>query len=71
MDQVYQTKDAEDRDICFQILRSVTLTFRRLSMVELTTTIELPPELLDSDVYNLIELYGFFVTVREGVLGLG
>jgi hypothetical protein len=46
----------------------VTLTFQPLSMQELITTAGLPPELLDSDLSNLIELCGFFVTVREGII---
>jgi hypothetical protein len=67
MNQVFQTRDEEDRDFCLRILRSVTLAFRPLSMVELITIAELPLRLLDSDLSNLIELCSSFITIREGI----
>ncbi|KAK5309055.1 hypothetical protein LTR93_012273, partial [Exophiala xenobiotica] len=59
MDQVFQNEDDEDRNCCFRILRSVTLTFRPLSKEELIAIAELPPGLPDSDLFDLIELCGF------------
>jgi hypothetical protein len=56
MDQVFQIQHEEDRHICLGILRTVTLAFRPLSMRELITTAGLPPELQESDLFDLIEL---------------
>jgi hypothetical protein len=67
IDQVFQTED-EDRHICLGILRSVTLTFRPLSMEELIIVAQLPPELHSSDISSLIELCGSFITVRKGII---
>ncbi|KAK5453277.1 hypothetical protein LTR55_012157, partial [Exophiala xenobiotica] len=68
MDQVFQNEDDEDRNCCFRILRSVTLTFRPLSKEELIAIAELPPGLLDSDLFDLIELCGSFLAIREGII---
>ncbi|KIX02800.1 uncharacterized protein Z518_08743 [Rhinocladiella mackenziei CBS 650.93] len=68
LDQVFQTQVEEGRHYCVAILRSVTLTFRPLSMEELITTAGLPSELQASDLLHLIELCGSFVTVRRGII---
>ncbi|KIW99857.1 uncharacterized protein Z518_10785 [Rhinocladiella mackenziei CBS 650.93] len=68
LDQVFQINDEEDRHHCLRILRSVSLTFRPLSMEELITTTGLPLELLDSGLSNLIEFCGSFITVRKGII---
>jgi len=56
INQVFQTEDEEDQGICLEILRSVTLAFRPLSMEELIPIAELLPEIQAEDLSNLIEL---------------
>ena len=71
MEQVLQSEDEEeeDRNFCFQILRSVSLAFRPLSTVELIIMAQLPTELLkNNDLFELIDLCGSFITVRDETL---
>jgi hypothetical protein len=46
MEQVLRVEDEEDRDFSLQILRSVSLTFRPLSMEEVMITAGLPTDCL-------------------------
>jgi hypothetical protein len=66
--QVFQTEDEEDRHLCLVVLRWVTLTFRPLSIEELITTAELPLELREIGLLDLVELCGSFITVRKGII---
>jgi nucleoside phosphorylase len=69
MEQVLQSEEEEDRNFCFQILRSVSLAFRPLSTVELIIMAQLPTELLkNNDLFELIDLCGSFITVRDETL---
>jgi hypothetical protein len=69
MEQVLQGEDEKDRHFCLQVLRSVSLAFRPLSMEELITTAELSIELLeDNGLSELIELCRSFVIVRDNFL---
>jgi len=68
MEQVLQVEDKEDRDLILQILRSLSLTFRPLSIEELIVTAELPTELRnDDDLLELVEHCASFI-VRENIL---
>ena len=69
IEEVLQCEDDEDRELCLQILRSVTLAFRPLSIRELITVAKLPTELLEANsLSELIELCGSFVILRHGLL---
>jgi hypothetical protein len=70
MDQVLRRGDAEDVELCKQILRTVTVTFRPLLLQELAVTAGLPEALFDSisSLHDLVDRCGSFLTVREGAI---
>jgi WD40 repeat protein len=68
MDQIFEIEVEGDRFMCLEILRSITLAFRPLSIEELFTMAQLRPELNAQDLSDLIELCGSFVTIRRGII---
>jgi WD40 repeat protein len=68
MQLVLQGEDEEDRNFCLQILRSVSLAIRPLSIEELIIVAQLPKEFLDDSVSDLVELCGSFIVIRERIL---
>lgn len=67
IEEILQVNDEEDRELCLQILRSMCLAFRPLSVKELITTAELPREFLNNDTLSeLVDFCSSFVTVRQG-----
>ncbi|KFY14076.1 hypothetical protein V491_06163 [Pseudogymnoascus sp. VKM F-3775] len=66
MEEISQVNDEEDRKFCLQILRSMCLVFRPLSVEELITTAKLPIEFLNDDsLSELVALCSSFVTIRQ------
>jgi NACHT domain len=70
MDQILRRGDAEDVELCQQILRAVTVTYRPLLLQELAATAGLPEALFDSisSLHDLVDRCGSFLTVREGAI---
>jgi nucleoside phosphorylase len=69
MVQVLQCEDEDDKVLCLQILRSVSLAFRPLSMEELITTSGLPKGLLNNNsLPELIDFCGSFINIRGNIL---
>ncbi|KAI9775383.1 MAG: hypothetical protein M1839_001238 [Geoglossum umbratile] len=67
MEQIRDGNDADDVEICEQILSSVTLAYRPIHLKELVVIAGLPEELSDDlqSLNELVELCGSFLTVRE------
>lgn len=67
MNQILRRGDVE---LCKQILRTVTVTFRPLLLRELAATAGLPEALFDStsSLHDLVDRCGSFLTVREGAI---
>jgi hypothetical protein len=70
MEQLYTQGDAEDADLCEQLLRSVTVAFRPLQLADLSVLADLPEEFQGDQtaVEDLIGRCGSFLTVREATV---
>ena len=66
MEGISQNNDREERELCFQILRSMCKVFRPLSLEELVRTAGLPEIFLTPGyLTSLIDRCSSFVTVRQ------
>ncbi|KAL6908366.1 hypothetical protein GGI43DRAFT_420241 [Trichoderma evansii] len=63
-----QIRGSEDSDICERILNLVAIVYRPISLVELASILDMPNNLNDEDLEELVVACGSFLIVREGVI---
>jgi hypothetical protein len=67
MDQI---SNSDDADLCKQILALITIVYRPITAIELTTLVEILEDVADDieSLHEIIGLCGSFLTIREGVI---
>ncbi|KAK5989214.1 Vegetative incompatibility protein HET-E-1 [Cladobotryum mycophilum] len=65
MVQIRTMEDADDREICMQLLSVATIVYRPLMLEELASLVDLPGE---DSLENIIELCGSLLAIRECAL---
>jgi hypothetical protein len=67
MDQIKGVEDAEDRELCTQILAVVSAVYRPITLDELSSFIDMPDGITGEyeALSEIIELCGSFLTLRE------
>jgi hypothetical protein len=67
IEQIYNTEEA---DLCKQILASIVIVYRPITLKELTSVVEMLEDMSD-DLHSLREIIGLcgsFLTIREGII---